>query len=121
MKKLIYGLMCIGICMLSCNHSAQGYFTGMYQGDGVKLCLNLDSTAVLHVRYHNMGHNDKGRWHEDQKYIIIDFPRDSTNFEDGILSIYFEASFESETIILEKRNGGKLEWRNRCVLTKEDK
>ncbi len=84
----------------------------MYTGDGAKVWLKSDSTAIIDVKIPYQGYNKSGKWYEDDKYIIITFPTDSLYYQDIDIAKFLSHPFIMETIILEKDRKGHLLWRN---------
>lgn len=105
-------ILSICLCLNSCNSYHFLNWSNIYSGDGKKLWLKSDSTAIINVHYPYQGYNDRGTWSEDEKYIIITFPNDSLYYNDSDITKLLSHPFIMETIILEKDRKGNLLWRN---------
>lgn len=113
MKVLkLYIILTICLCLNSCLSHHSLNWSSIYSGDGKKVWLKSDSTAIVDVRIPYQGNNKRGKWYEDDKYIKITFPNDSLYYKDIDIAKFLSHPFIMETIILEKDRKGHLLWRN---------
>ena len=117
LKWICISFIC-SVLIISCIHNKDWTDTGYYKGHNMQLWLMPDSSMQL--KLHGLTYKNvyKGRWSSDDRYIIIDFPEDTTVFDPKDISRYLSTTLSMQTIIIEKESRKRLKWRNKGYLRK---
>ncbi len=106
------------ICACSCSSLNEINYSGEYYGSG-HLILSPDSSMSLR---HGRFPYGNGKWHDKGKYIILDFPRDTTNdtIKVALESLQCPKKYKACNIILIKKGKKRLQWEKATRFKKTD-